>query len=315
MERAKLYIYAKNADYGEKLMRFLASRHNAGIDVELLTGIKDKEELERDAYLISDDEDAWEKINCRVIRLKATPGTVGKDEIFMYQSGPEIYRQILNVTGAAAQEIRQGEALSVPKVVCIFSPGESEEKTVFALRTAFERAERGTVLYMSMCGFPVMFEQESGEEVRVGQKGLSELMLCTDLCIFEEMLDELSISLGKLSVIAPAEHFRDLFDFTREEAMRFMEHLGKQTRYDTVVIETGQLLEFTFSVLAAADAVLVPQEPGVFAKAKRRLLKEYCERDGEDELWNRFQFVPVCACMPSSWDEIRHILYGEDETV
>lgn len=310
MELAKLYIYAKNADYGEKLMRFLASRHNAGIDVELLTGIKDKEELEQDAYLISDDEEAWEKMKCRVIRLKAVPGTVGKDEIFMYQSGAEIYRQILNVTGAVEPETRQREALSVPKVVCIFSPGESEEKTVFALRTAFERAERGTVLYMSMCGFPVM-PQENGEEIEVGRKGISELMLCADPCIFEEMLDELAVAWGKLSAIAPAEHFRDLFDFTREEAMRFMEYLEKQTRFDTVVIETGQLLEFTFSILAAADAVLVPKEPGVFAEAKRRLLKEYCERDGEDELWKRFQFVPVCACMPASWDEVRRILYGE----
>lgn len=313
MERVKLYIYAKNADYGEKLMRFLASRHNAGIDVELLTGIKDKEELEQDACLISDDEEAWEKVKCRVIRLKAVPGAVGKDEIFMYQSGPEIYRQILNVTGATQQEAGRKEALSVPKVVCIFSPGESEEKTVFALRTAFERAERGSVLYMSMCGFPVMLPEDGGE-TETGQKGISELMLCSDLCIFEEMLDELAVPLGKLSVIAPAGHFRDLFDFTREEAMRFMEYLGKQTRFDAVVIETGQLLEFTFSMLAAADAVLVPKEPGVFAGAKRRLLKEYCERDGEDELWKRFQFVPVCACMPSSWDEIRRILYGEGVT-
>lgn len=313
MERTKLYIYSGNIRYGEKLSRFISGRHNPDFDVELLTELKDKIELERDACVVTDDEDACNRVQCRVIRLVKVPEAVGEHDIFMYQGGDQIYRQILRITGQSASESQDG--LSLPKVVCIFSPGESDEKTIFALRAALDRVERGTVLYMSFCGFPVFFGEEMGDEPRIRREGISELMLCGDPEIFQEKLSELAFPLGRLMALAPAGHFRDLLDFTAEEVSKFMTHLRQQTLFDAVIIETGQLMEATFSLLSEADAVFVPEEPGVFGEVRRQVLRDYCAREGREELWWQFRFFPVMDTVPPDWQQIRRMLYEGEVAV
>lgn len=311
MERTKLYIYSRNISYGEKLSRFIAGRHNPDLDVELLTVMKDKMELEREACVVTDDENACKALECRVIHLVKMPEEAGEHDIFMYQGGEQIYQRILKLLGRR-DAVGTGD-LSLPKVVCIFSPGESDEKTIFALRTALDRAERGSVLYMSLCGFPVFFGEEMGDYPQIGREGIPELMLCGDSMIFEEKLRELPFPVGHLMVVSPAAHFRDLLDFTSDEMHKFMKHLKQQTMFDAVVIEAGQLLETTFSVLSEADAVFVPEEGGVFAEVRRHVLRTYCEREGKEELWRQFRFFPVEDGRSFDWQKIRQMLCGGEE--
>lgn len=309
LNRVKLYIYSKSKGYGEKLSRFLSSQTNREFDVELLTEIQDGTEWEKDAYMVTDDEDICGKVKCKIIRLVKMPEAAGKQNIFMYQSGREIYEQLLKMTGTGNGSRKIQPGLSIPKVVCIFDPCESEEKTMYALRTANDRAERGKTLYISLCAFPVIFGEEGGISPECRREGVSELMLCADSAVFEESLEKLAFVAGSIFVLAPAGHFRDLLDFTEEDAHRFMTYLAQQTLFDFVVIETGQLLESTFGLLGGADVVFVPEGPGVSTEARRRLLQEYCTRDGQEELWERFQFVPVPACMPDTWRESKLILF------
>lgn len=319
MNRVKLFIYTRNKEYGERLLRFISAQRNPDLDAELLTGmpdgflsmVRDKTGTGQDTYVVSDDADVLDRLKCRSVRLVTVPETDGKNEIFMYQRGRDIYGQLLRLTGVQERSAGTGRELSVPKVSCVFSPGECGETTVFALRMAAERAERGRVLYVSLCGFPVVFPGCTDGQVQTGA-GVPDLMLCNGQDVFGEKLKELAGGMGNISLVAPAGHFRDLFDFTGEEAAQFMRHLKQQKLYDFVVVETGQLFEFTFSLLSAADAVFVPEEAGIFAEARRRLLREYCAGEGEEELWERVQFVPVCAYVPETWEEIRQIT-GETE--
>lgn len=312
MERTKLYIYSGNIRYGERLSRFISGRQNPDFDVELLTELKDRIELEQDACIVTDDEEACKRFERRVIRLVKTPEAAGEHDIFMYQGGDHIYRQLMRMTGRKAVEENAG--LSLPKVVCVFSPGESDEKTVFALRAARDRAERGTVLYMSLCAFPVFFGEKTEDELSERREGISELMLCGDADIFQEKLQELAFPLGRLMALAPVWHFRDLLDFTAEEAGRFVVHLRQQTLFDAVIIEVGQLAEATFSLLSASDAVFVPEEAGVFAEVRRQVLKDYCIREGQEELWRQFCFFPLTDSTPCNWRQIRELL-GEEVDV
>lgn len=320
MNRVNLFIYTRNKEYGEKLLRFICAQHNPDLDAELLTGmpdgflsmVRDKTGTGQDTCVVSDDTDVLDRLECRSVRLVTVPETDGKNEIFMYQRGRDIYGQLLRLTGVQERSAGTGAELSVPKVSCVFSPGERGETTVFALRMAAERAERGRVLYVSLCGFPVVFPGWTDGQVQTGTAGVPDLMLCSGQDVFGEKLKELACGMGNISLVAPAGHFRDLFDFTGEEAVQFMRHLKQQTLYDFVVVETGQLFEFTFSLLSAADAVFVPEETGIFAETRKRLLREYCVGEGEEELWRQMQFVPMCACVPETWEEIRQIT-GEME--
>lgn len=320
MDRVKLFICTRNKEYGEKLLRFIAGQHNPDMDAELLTGtpaelvsvIRGKTEQGQDTYVVSDHTDVPDELECRFIRLVTMPEADRGKEIFMYQRGRDIYEQILQLTGVQARCAQKGVDLSLPKVSCVFSPGESDEKTFFSLRMAADRAERGRVLYVSLCGFPVLFPDCEDGQVKTGTAGVSDLMLCIEQDMFEQKLGELARPRGSISLLAPAGHFRDLFDFTQEEIKRFVKHLRQQTQYDAVVMETGQLFEFTFALLSEADAVFVPEKPGIFAETKRQVFREYCMREGQGDLWERIQFVPVSADVPADWEEIRQII-GERE--
>lgn len=316
MGQMKLLICTKQKEYGEKLLRYLSGQRNPYFAAELLTAdaeemigiIMEKTATEQDVCVISDDQDVLERVECRSIALVTEPEAEGKYEIFMYQRARDIYRQILQLTGVQLRAPARDPELSVPKVTCVFSPGESEEKTVFSLRTAMDRSERGSVLYMSLCGFPVLFQEGIEKTPQVGRDGISNLMLCNGLEEFEKKLKELVFPVGAVSVLAPAGHFRDLFDFSQEEMKRFVGHLKQQTLYEAVVIELGQLFDFTFVLLTEADAVLMPQEPGILAERKRQVFCEYCKRESQEAVWERIKFVPVSAYRPEKWEEIMQIL-------
>lgn len=308
MSRIKLYIYSEKEPFGEKLARYVGGQHHPCLEVELLTEIKDKTAFQTDACVVSDSRELLENAGCQTIRLVKEPEAVGERGIFMYQSREEIYRQLLQKTG---QKNRGTESKDdgASRIICIFSP---EEKTEFALQVSAEYAGRGSVLYVSFCGIPVPVQKELGEEPHESHRGVSELMLCEDAERFAEKLRELACTLGKIAVLAPPEHFRDLFDFAPEEVMRFVQHLKRQSQFDTVVIDTGHLYEFTFSLLDGADEIIAPQESGFFAEAKRRVLQEYFHREGQDELWQRIRFVSDTSHHSGHKESIQRLFYGEE---
>ncbi|MCI9420171.1 MAG: hypothetical protein HFG32_09190 [Eubacterium sp.] len=321
MGQMKLVICTRQKEYGEKLLRFLSTQHNPYVEAELLTGdaeemigiIVEKTRMDQEVCVISDDPDVLRRIECQTIALVTEPEKEGTHEIFMYQRATDIYRQIIKLTGARIRDPANETGLSVPKVTCVFSPGESEEKTMFSLRTAMDRSERGSVLYISLCGFPVLFQENMEQPQPGGVEGISNLMLCNGLEEFEKKLRESVFLAGMVSVLAPAGHFRDLFDFSQEEMKRFIRHLKQQTLYEAVVIEMGQLFDFTFVLLSDADAVLMPKEPGILAERKRQVFCEYCKRESQEAVWERIKLVPVSVYRPVKWEEIRQILGAMEE--
>ena len=305
MGQMKLVICTRQKEYGEKLLRFLSAQHNPYVEAELLTGdaeemigiIVEKTRMDQEVCVISDDPDVLRRIECQTIALVTEPEKEGTHEIFMYQRATDIYRQIIKLTGARIRDPANETGLSVPKVTCVFSPGESEEKTMFSLRTAMDRSEREN-----------MEQPQPG-----GVEGISNLMLCNGLEEFEKKLRESVFLAGMVSVLAPAGHFRDLFDFSQEEMKRFIRHLKQQTLYEAVVIEMGQLFDFTFVLLSDADAVLMPKEPGILAERKRQIFCEYCKRESQEAVWERIKLVPVSVYRPEKWEEIRQILGAVEE--
>lgn len=306
-----MFIHSENRYYGEKLARYIADRHNPEITVELLTEIKETAGFEPGACVISDDAQILADLDCRKIYLGKMPEVNRENEIFMYQKKEDIYRQIINLAGVQEQkDIGKGGGTKT-KIVCIFSPEGSDEKTVLALQTALEQGHRGDVLYVSLCEFPAFFQEEICENPDTNRQGVSELMLCEEEMSFQEKLEQLVYVAGKIFMLAPAGHYKDLLDFSTEEVCRFVDHLRKQTRFVTVIIEIGTLLEFVFPVLQVADEIRVPQEPGFFAEVKRHVLQEYCRREGYEGLWNRMKFVPTGFCTPEDRESVCRLLDGE----
>lgn len=295
MKQKRIYICMENQGYGKRLERYIAEQNNPCIEVELLTEMKDKINFDRQDFVISDKETFLADLNCQSVLLAKQAVEDGGNKIFMYQGRTEVYKQLLRIIGSEfVEEECQGENEN-SKVVCIFSPEGGDTKTLLAVDRALKKTGRERVLYISLCGFPVFFQEEISEKPDLGREGVSELLLCANSDMFCRKLEELAFTVGSISMIAPAGHYKDLFDYSLEEILNFMEHLKEQDLYDTVIIETGQLFEYTFDLLECADEVIVPGEPGFFAAVKRHVLHEYCLMEGREVLWNRIKFEEISS--------------------
>lgn len=306
MEGVKLYIHTKNRDYGERLARFAASQHNPWFRVEQLTERKDKTEFDRNDYVLSDDGEWLHRLGCHTVQLTEHPGGSENKKIFMYQSRDKVYRQMLELTGTKDEST--GNVSRESRVICIFSPEGGDAKTVLALRMARELAQAHAVLYISLCGFPVFFGETFCEEPEPSRAGLSELLLCADCDGFEETLKKLVFSVGRISMISPVQNYKDLLDYSPAEMTEFMKALKKQKQFPAVILEMGQMFEYSLKFLSGADEVIIPREDGFLAAVKKHVLQRYCQMERQDELWNRIRYEPVKGGEGLDLEQIRQIL-------
>lgn len=311
LERVKIFIHTKEMAYGKKLARFIADQHNSCMDVELMTEIKDKTKFQKSDYVVSDDRECLERLECNTVQIVKNPDVQEEREIFMYQSRDGIYRKLLRMTGAENRYEEKNISKNEAEIICVFSPEGGDEKTSLALHTALKMSDSGKVLYASLCGFPVFLGREISDTAKVEKPGLSELVLCAGNRIFDEKLEGMVFQAGRISMLAPVEHYRDLLDYSLEDITQFVEGMKKQKMFDVVVLEMGQLFEYTLDLLVCADQVLVPKEPGFFAAVKRHVLQQYCAMEGKEELWDRIRFEPVSFHIPEDAGEVNRILSGE----
>ncbi len=305
MGRIRVFICTKNQKYSERIVRYAVAKSHPDIQFEQLTEITDKTELRETDVVVTDDQECLQRLRCHKILIVRQREEEEKECIFMYQDRESIYQRLLQIL-----EVNQlGE---IPKVTCVFSPGGGDEKTLLALQRALELGKSRRVLYISLCGFPVFFRREISPTPIGVKLGVSELFLCTKQEEFEGRLMELSFSMGCIDMIPPVEHYKDLLDFSREEVCRFMEHLKRQTVYDTVVLELGQLFEYSFELLSCAECVLVPKEPGFLAEVRYYVFGEYCRREDKEEVWHRLQQVPVSFPCLKDLEEVNQIFFGEE---
>ncbi len=307
MSRIRVFVCTQNETYSERFVRYAASNAHPDIQIEQLTEITDKTVFQESDVVVCDDLKKLNQLACHKILIVRQREEETEETIFMYQNRETIYQRLLQIVGAQ----NLGE---VPKVMCVFSPEGGDEKTLLALERAIELGKSRRVLYVSLCGFPIFFREEISITPHGAEQGVAELFLCTKVEEFERKLDELSFSMGCIDMMPPVEHYKDLLDFSKEEVNCFMKHLQEQTRYDVVVLEMGQLFEYSFELLGGASCVLVPQEPGFLAKVRRHVFQEYCRREGKEQVWERLEVVPVSFPRLEDLEEVNRIFFGEEGT-
>ena len=307
----KVYIYITRKSYGEQLARFITGRHNPDLTVELLTEIKDVEAFDRQDYLLTDYRETANMPECHVVKMVRTPEEAGVQAIFMYQSKEKVYQEILRITGTDQKEKREKRVRGDTKLIAVLSPEGGDTGTVLALETARQLAETEKVLYISLCGFPIFSCQEFLPEGKVTY-GLSEIMLSAGGTLFADKLKELAFPLEQIWMLVPVKHYKDLLDFSPDDVKNFIEGIKKQREFGAVVLEMGQMFEYTFDLLANADPVYVPKESGFFAAVKRHVLQQYCILERQEALWDRIQFEEVKHRLPENEEAVRRLLSGEN---
>ncbi len=303
LNKEKIYIYTKNKNFGERLARFVAVQHNSHVPIEFLTEITDSRKFQRNDILVCDEGAVPMETGCRKVQFVCRRGKQKDDEIFIYQSREALYRQLLGLagTGGCVAEVCE------PKTICVFSPGGSG---LAAIRLAIERAAAQNVLYVNLCEFPVIDFKECDPGVKHGGPGVSELFLCTEQEEFQARLEQLSVPAGPVHMVLPVEHYKDLLDISPDEAVRFMEHVRRQTQFGAVILEIGQMFEYTLELMAAAERIVISDETGFLAEGRRKTFQRYCRREGKEVVWERAEFIPAEREVPENAGEIRRFIYG-----
>ncbi len=315
MGKSSIFICLTDLDYGSRLARYINSQCTCSMEAEILTEWSDKTDVGNEDIVLSDDPEILKDLQCQAALLVQTPEEQGKNKIFMFRSREEIYNDLLDLTGT-----KKGQAGIPPnerRIIAVFSPEGGDGKTLLALTRAGELSCKKKVLYISLCGFPVFFdpswtEENGGRDVSFSP-GIAELMLRAEDESFGQELENMAFPLGKIWSVRPVSHYKDLLDFSPEDISKFMKGLKRQSVFETVVLELGQIFEYTLDLITYADQILIPKETGILAAIRRNVLQRYCEMEGKAELWERMIFQEIDLFIPREKKELLRLIGGEVE--
>lgn len=279
------YIYLRDSEYATQFVTYFRQKLPKQVEIKMISERQEPMEISEAAIVISDDRQFLEEFSREGIYLSSQPVTDKENEIFMYQKRERIWQNFCEIT-KMEQEI-EGKRRKKGRICCIFSPEGGEEKTRLALQEALECSKYLKVLYISMCGVPVFFPEELKETPSIFHQGLAEWILAAENGKAEESLQSLAYSYGKISILAPVAHYKDLLDFSLQEIESMMEGLRKQSLFDRVIVEVGQFFEYTFHLLDQADEILMPLEDGFLAAIRRHVLREYCIAEKKEAVWEQ----------------------------
>lgn len=317
MGQSKIFICMTDLDYGSRLARYLTGRYNSGVEVELLTGWRDKADVRDEDIVLTDDPKISGNPDGQIVLFVKTPEEQGKNKIFMYRSREEIHRELLELTGKK-EALNRNISPQERGIIVVFSPEGGDEKTVLALKRAGELSRNKRVLYISLCGFPICFnsllEKEGSGRDKDVSSGLTDLMLRTEGKDFTQGLEDAVFQLGKIWSVTPASHYKDLLDFSLEDIRRFMRGLKAQEMFEVIVLELGQIFEYTLDLMVYADQILIPRESGILAAIRRNVLQRYCGMEGKPELWERMTFEESDSSLPETEEELLYLIGAEGDS-
>lgn len=243
--------------------------------------------------VVTDYEDVKEDGKRQVIYL-SNEKDAKKKKIFQYQKAEGIYRELLallRLKENTGEQEGKSEA-DARGMYCVFSTNGTEG-TALSVMLAQYLGNHGKCLYLSLAGFPVFYSQEISPEPELPKKGLGELLFLLNQEMFEEKQEELKMSFGSAYMLAPMAHYKDLLDCSLQEWKTFFGRIFSECGYDSVVVEMGQLFEYTLDLLEMGDRIFVIREKGICGRVKSAVFRRYCRMEGKEMLEQRAQFIEL----------------------
>lgn len=226
----------------------------------------------RKQVLLIDEEYPYEE-RCemydgtRVVLTRSHVRDLGREEteLMKYQSIDILATEIMKVLYDETSLIgRPGGRRT--RILGVYSPIHRIGKTTFALKLGKDLAARGNVLYVNLedyAGiggiFPGKEEQDLSQILYYAKQDGNDISVRISTVV-EQM--------GRLDYIPPMKVWTDLQSVTFQEWQLFLEKLGSQSIYDTIILDIGNAIENLFGVLGLCDRILFPLTQDTYAQAK-----------------------------------------------
>lgn len=295
MSSRNLVICDRESDYAASLAAFLTEKKELAFQVMVTTSLEQvqaiEEESSLDLLLISEDFTYEQRstVNARKTIVLTNEGQRSLDEeemsIFKYQSGDDIYAQIIQACAAEDGNFLRIRKKQKGTLIGIYSPVHRVGQTSFALEKGKELAKDQNVLYLNLetyAGFGGHFQEEWKKNLTVllyYAKQESEKL--------GMVLTTLVRQTGELDFIPPAVFPEDIKAVTKEEWMWLFHEILKSSIYDVLILDLGECVQDLYDILNMCDTVFLPAAGDRLAVSKIRQYEEILKQLGYEQLWER----------------------------
>lgn len=230
--------------------------------------------------------------------------------IYKYQSGDCIMREVL--ASYCSRPVEPALALlgSRALVMGIYSPVNRCFKSSLALTLGQQLARDESVLYMNLEEYSGFSRLVSGDY----EMGLSDVLYLYKQGAYNWMrLKSMVYNWGNMDYIPPVRYAEDLSQVSPDEMAMLIDRISRESGYDKVVVDVGQMGRGALPVLSVCDVVYMPIREDMVSAAKLEEFDEYLEEADDGSVRDRIQRLrlPSPARIGRREGYLEQLLYGE----
>lgn len=230
--------------------------------------------------------------------------------IYKYQSGDCVMREVMARYCSQTAEPALALLGTRARVIGIYSPVNRCMKSSLALTMCQQIARHETVLYMNL-------EEYSGFSRLVCddyKTDLSDVLYLYRQGAYHWMrLKSMVYNWGNVDYIPPVRYGEDLSQVTPEEMALLIGRIARESGYDKVVVDVGQMGHGVLPLLEVCDTVYMPIREDCVSAAKMEEFEEYLEEADRSSLADRIQKLklPRMGRITRRDGYLEQMLFGE----
>lgn len=239
-----------------------------------------------------------------LIYLSETENTPGK--VFRYMSADRIYGETMSLCAENHKAVSNRITDAEKKIIGIYTPIKRSFQTTFAVTLGQILSRRKKVLYLNFESFSG-FETLSGRNV---SKDLMDLLYFSECCDpnFTLRVDSLKERIGELDYISPAGAFVKFSLVTKEQWLKLIDTLVRETDYETVILDLSENVNGLLDILKRCSVVYTITDSDRVATAKiaqyENMLRDSAYRDILMKTENIS--IPKLREVPGSFELLTH---------
>lgn len=314
-----LAVYGIDPSYGERFADYVNQKEKVPFTAMSFSSLdKLKQYGEEHAIeILLVDEEAREQVKdvkAKQVMVLCQGELVEQKEelpsIYKYQSGDCVMREVL--ARYCSQPMEPALALLGTKaaVLGVYSPVNRCLKSSLALTLSQQLARDESVLYMNL-------EEYSGFSRLVSsdyEMDLSDVLYLYRQGAYNWMrLKSMIYNWGNMDYIPPVRYAEDLSQVSPEEMALLIDRIARESGYDKIVVDVGQMGRGVLPILSICDVVYMPVREDLVSAAKIEEFEEYMEEAGDKAVRDKIQKLrlPSPGRIVRREGYLEQLLFGE----
>lgn len=213
-----------------------------------------------------------------------------QNQIFRYQKGPEILRQVFQIYEQHSQKnlVCRSKTADI-KMTAFYAPGGHDLLLPFSISYAVLSGKKAKVLYLNLSefsGMKTLFRDK-------GEMNLSDLIfgIRQKKEHFLLRLQSVLHHAEQFDYVLPPENPKDLYELREEDLVYLLTLLQEQTDYKKIIWLCGTLNEAVEQVLEYCCKVVCITKETAFGKYRKAAFESFMQKEPQLGLQKKIQYV------------------------